>query len=33
MGENDGTVHGKLLGSVVLKRAIVDRLGQLPGGD
>jgi hypothetical protein len=27
MGENDGTVHGKQMGSVVLKRAIVDRLG------
>jgi hypothetical protein len=33
MGENDGTVHGKPMGSVVLKRAIVDRLGQLPGGE
>ncbi|HEX9357900.1 MAG TPA: CU044_5270 family protein [Streptosporangiaceae bacterium] len=33
MGESDGTVHGKLTGSVVLKRAIVDRLGQLPGGE
>jgi hypothetical protein len=31
IGETDGTVHGKLMGSVVLKRAIVDRLGQLPG--
>jgi hypothetical protein len=30
MGETDGTVHGKLTGSVVLKRAIVDRLGQQP---
>ena len=30
IGETDGTVHGKLMGSVVLKRAIVDRLGQLP---
>jgi hypothetical protein len=33
MGESDGTVHGKLMGSVVLKRAIVDRLGQLPDGE
>jgi hypothetical protein len=33
MGETDGTVHGKVMGSVVLKRAIVDRLGQLPGGE
>jgi hypothetical protein len=32
MGEADGIVHGKLMGSVVLRRAIVDRLGQLPGG-
>jgi hypothetical protein len=32
IGENDGTLHGKVMGSVVLKRAIVDRLGQLPGG-
>ena len=32
IGENDGTLHGKAMGSVVLKRAIVDRLGQLPGG-
>jgi len=32
IGENDGAVHGKQMGSVVLKRAIVDRLGQLPGG-
>jgi hypothetical protein len=32
MGENDGTLHGKAMGEVVLKRAIVDRLGQLPGG-
>jgi hypothetical protein len=31
-GEVDGSLHGKLIGSVVLKRAIVDRLGQLPGG-
>jgi hypothetical protein len=31
IGETDGTVHGKVMGSVVLKRAIVDRLGQLPG--
>jgi hypothetical protein len=30
MGETDGTVHGKVMGSVVLKRAIVDRLGQQP---
>jgi hypothetical protein len=30
VGENNGTVHGKVLGSVVLKRAIVDRLGQHP---
>jgi hypothetical protein len=30
MGETDGTVHGKPIGSVVLKRAIVDRLGQQP---
>jgi hypothetical protein len=33
MGENDGTLHGKAMGSVVLKRAIVNRLGQLPGGE
>ena len=33
IGETDGTVHGKAMGSVVLKRAIVDRLGQLPGGE
>ena len=33
IGETDGTVHGKVMGSVVLKRAIVDRLGQLPGGE
>ncbi len=33
MGESDGTMHGKLMGSVVLKRAIVDRLGQPPGGE
>ncbi len=32
IGENDGALHGKAMGSVVLKRAIVDRLGQLPGG-
>lgn len=32
MGESDGTLHGKAMGSVVLKRTIVDRLGQLPGG-
>jgi hypothetical protein len=31
IGETDGTVHGKVIGSVVLQRAIVDRLGQLPG--
>ena len=30
VGETDGTVHGKVMGSVVLKRAIVDRLGQRP---
>ena len=30
IGETDGTVHGKLMGSVVLKRAIVDQLGQQP---
>ena len=33
MGETDGTVHGKVMGSVVLKRAIVDRPGQVPGGE
>jgi hypothetical protein len=33
MGETDGTVHGKVMGSVVLNRAIVDRLGQRPGGE
>ena len=33
MGENDGSVQGKPLGSVVLKRAIVDQLGQLPAGE
>jgi hypothetical protein len=32
LGESDGTVHGRPLGSVVVSRAIVDRLGQLPGG-
>src|SRR5215831_17647722 len=32
MGESDGSWHGKVLGSVVLNRAIVDRLGQLPHG-
>src|SRR5262252_1849546 len=32
MGENDGTLHGKAMGEVVLRRAIVDHLGQLPGG-
>ena len=30
IGETDGTVHGKLMGSVVLNRAIVDQLGQRP---
>ena len=30
IGETDGTVHGKMMGSVVLDRAIVDRLGQQP---
>ena len=30
IGETDGTVHGKMMGSVVLSRAIVDRLGQQP---
>jgi hypothetical protein len=30
MGESDGSWHGKVLGSVVLKSAIVDRLGQRP---
>jgi hypothetical protein len=30
IGETDGTVHGKAMGSVVFKRAIVDRLGQQP---
>ena len=30
MGENDGSLHGKAMGEVVLKRAIVDRLGQRP---
>jgi len=30
IGETDGTVHGKMMGSVVLNRAIVDRLGQQP---
>jgi hypothetical protein len=30
VGENDGTLHGKTMGSVVLRRAIVDRLGQRP---
>jgi len=33
IGENGGIVDGKLTGSVVLKRAIVDRLGELPGGE
>jgi hypothetical protein len=32
LGETDGTLHGKELGSVVLNRAIVDHLGQRPGG-
>lgn len=32
MGESDGSLHGKVMGSVVLERAIVDRLGQLPHG-
>jgi len=32
MGENDGSLHGKAMGEVVLKRAIVDHLGQLPSG-
>jgi hypothetical protein len=32
MGENDGSLHGKAMGEVVLKRAIVDRPGQLPSG-
>jgi hypothetical protein len=32
MGENDGSLHGKAMGEVVLNRAIVDHLGQLPGG-
>src|SRR5499427_5381305 len=30
IGETDGTVHGKVMGSVVLNRAIVDQLGQRP---
>jgi hypothetical protein len=30
MGENDGSLHGKAMGEVVLNRAIVDRLGQRP---
>jgi len=33
MGESDGSWHGKVLGSVVLKSAIVDHLGQRPGGE
>ena len=33
VGENDGSLYGKVMGSVVLKRAIVDHLGQLPGGE
>jgi len=32
MGENDGSLHGKAMGEVVLKRAIMDHLGQLPSG-
>jgi len=32
MGENDGILHGKAMGEVVLKRAIVDQPGQLPSG-
>lgn len=32
MGENDGSLHGKAMGEVVLKRAIVDRMGQRPHG-
>jgi hypothetical protein len=32
MGKNDGSLHGKAMGEVVLKRAIVDRLGQRPRG-
>jgi hypothetical protein len=32
MGETDGSLHGKELGSVVLNRAIVDHLGQRPSG-
>src|SRR5260370_3565667 len=28
MGETDGTGHGKVMGSVLLQRSIVDRLGQ-----
>jgi hypothetical protein len=31
--EAAGTLHGKMMGSVVLKRAIVNRLGQLPDGE
>jgi hypothetical protein len=31
VGETDGSLHGKVMGSVVLRSAIVDRLGQLPG--
>lgn len=30
LGENDGSVHGNATGSVVLKRSIVDRPGQVP---
>lgn len=32
LGENDGTVQGEPTGNVVLRRAIVDRPGQLPSG-
>ena len=32
-GENDGTLYGKAMGSVVITRAIVDHLGQRPGGE
>jgi hypothetical protein len=32
MAENDGSLHGKAMGEVVLRRAIVDRLGQRPHG-
>jgi hypothetical protein len=33
IGENGGSMHGKPMGSVVLKRGIVDRPGQLPDGE